>query len=378
MDSRLESRKLIRGFRTFAVITIATFVLLGALTTDEKTWRSLVHLRPEALLLVLGLVFVSWYTTALKIRILASRIGSEIGVWNCFRAHLANMFLSAVTPFQTGGGPAQIYVLWRYGLSISRATAASLIGALITIVTLFLAGVVVLFLRPDLVENLAVRMITVFVIGVFGLVFFLFWIALFKPSWASKVVRAAASVLARVPLIPAERVWRLHDRFSRELTDLIGYLRSYMVEGRGALARALPLGIVSIIANCLIAYTVLYGMGIRRDPVEVLLAQVLIYFIIYFSPSPGGSGVAEAGGASLMAALVPTHQLAVYVVLWRFFSYLLGVGLGALFIVALLRRPFREPDFSAPAVPVSAVAPSGFDLEPVIPPAGDLAPGGKP
>jgi len=378
MDSGLEGRKLVRGFRTFAVITVIAFVLLGALTMDKATWRSLTHLRLEALFMVLGLVFVSWYTTALKIRVLASGIGSRIGVWDCFRAHLANMFLSAVTPFQTGGGAAQIYVLWRHGLSISRATAASLIGALITIVTLFLTGVVVLVLRPGLVENLAVRMITGFVIGVFSFVFFLFWVAFFKPVWAAKVVRAGASVLARVPLLPRDRVWRLHDRFSQELNDLIGYLRSLMVTSRGSLARALPLGILSIVANCLIAYAVLYGMGVHRDPVEVLLAQALIYFIIYFSPSPGGSGIAEAGGASLMAALVPTHQLAVYVVLWRFFSYLLGVGLGAVVIVALLRRPARAQDLDVEPAPVPLVVPSGLEMEQVVSRSHDFVSGGKP
>jgi len=363
MDSGLERRRLIRGFRTFAVITLIAFVLLGVLTTDGSTWRSLVHLRPEALLMVLGLVFISWYTTALKVRILAVGIGARIGVWDCFRAHLANMFLSAVTPFQTGGGAAQIYVLVRRGLSISQATAASLIGALITIVTLFLSGVVVLFLRPDLVENLAIRMITGFVIGVFGLVFFLFWVALFKPVWASKVVRAGAVLLALVPFVPKDRVWRLHDRFAQELTLLTGYLRSYVARGRGALAQAIPLGVLSIIANCLIAYAVLYGLGIHRNPAEVLLVQVLIYFIIYFSPSPGGSGVAEAGGASLMASLVPTHQLAIYVLVWRFFSYLLGVGLGALVLAALLRHPVGIPEeqIEDPRGPLSRSVIPGVD-----------------
>jgi uncharacterized protein (TIRG00374 family) len=377
MDSGLEGRRLLRGFRTFAVITVVAFVLLGALTTDETTWRSLARLRPEALLFVLGLVFVSWFTTAVKIRILVSGIGSRIGVWKCLRAHLANMFLSAVTPFQTGGGPAQIYVLWHYGLTISRATAASLIGALITILTLFLSGVVVLVLKPGLVENVAVRLITGFVIAVFGLVFFLFWVAFFKPAWAAAVVRGGASLAARIPGVPADRVWRLHDRFSRELTDLIGYLRSYMVEARGSLVRALPLGILSIIANCLIAYAVLYGMGIRRDPVEVFLAQILIYFIVYFSPSPGGSGVAEAGGASIMAALVPTHQLAVYVVLWRFFSYLLGVGLGALAILGLLKRRAGAPRAAVTPAPITGPAAANLETAGLASHARDPVPGGK-
>lgn len=355
MSFELERRKLFRGFRSFAIITVVAFVLLGVLTTDRSSWDDLARLRPAALPLLLSLVFVSWFATALKVQILASGIGSRIGVWSCFRAHLANMFLSAVTPFQTGGGPVQVYVLWREGLSISRASAASLIGALITVLTLFFSGIVVLLSRPSLVENLAVRMVTGLVIVVFGAVLFLFWVGFFKPAWVAGIVRGMAAVVARAPLTPASRVWRVHDRLAQELADLIRYLRSYLTESRGAFALAVPLGVISVLANYFIAHAVLFGMRISRDPLEVLLAQILIYFIIYFSPSPGGSGVAEAGGASLMAALVPTHQLAVYVVLWRLFSYLIGVGLGAFVVVALLRGRSGEPAVSAVGPQRSAV-----------------------
>ncbi len=301
-------------------------------------------MRPFALPLVLGLVFISWFANAVKIRILADGIGSRISVWSCFRAHMANLFLSAVTPFQTGGGAAQIYVLWREGLSVSRATAASLAGALITIVFLFSGGVAVLVIRPGLAENIAVRVVTIFVITVFCFAFFLFWVGFFKPQWVSGIVRVAARVAERVPFVPKDRVREFHDWFSQELADLIAYLRIYLTDRLGVLLKAAPLGGISILANCLIAYAIMFGMRISRDPGEVLMAQMLIYFIVYFSPSPGGSGVAEAGGASLMAALIPLQQLCVYIVLWRFFSYLLGVGLGAVVIMGLLRSGTQDAE----------------------------------
>jgi uncharacterized protein (TIRG00374 family) len=363
MNSGFDKQKLMRGFRSFAAITVAAFVLLGILTTDTSTWRGLAQLRPLALPMVIALVFISWFTTALKVQILANSIGSRVGVWACFRAHMANMFLSAVTPFQTGGGAAQIYVLWREGLSISRATAASLVGALITIVFLFFTGIAVLLLRPSLVENVAVRVVTVFVIAVFAVVFFLFWVAFFRPQLASWVVRTGARIVEKVPFLPKDKVWRLHDRFAQELTDLVAYLRSYLTEGRTAFLKAIPLGAISIVANCMIAYAIMFGMRLNRDPGEVLLAQALIYFIVYFSPSPGGSGVAEAGGASLMAALIPTQQIAVYVVLWRFFTYLSGVGFGSIVIIGILRRQETTaiedvpPPVPAPSLTGAASAP---------------------
>ena len=39
------------------------------------------------------------------------RVLPRVSLWNCMRSNWANMFLGAVTPGQTGGGPAQLYIL---------------------------------------------------------------------------------------------------------------------------------------------------------------------------------------------------------------------------------------------------------------------------
>ncbi len=59
-----------------------------------------------------------------------------------------------------------------------------------------------------------------------------------------------------------------------------------------------------------VAYFILLGLGIPTTPetfvtvgpplVQIILVQALLTFALYLSPTPGASGIAEAGSTALM------------------------------------------------------------------------------
>ena len=46
--------------------------------------------------------------------------------------------------------------------------------------------------------------------------------------------------------------------------------------------------------------------------------QMALIFLVFFAPTPGGAGIAEAASLSLMAAVVPVGFAPYYNLLWRF------------------------------------------------------------
>ena len=70
------------------------------------------------------------------------------------------------------------------------------------------------------------------------------------------------------------------------------------------------------------------GMNIQFDWLQVMGRMVLLNLVLYFSPTPGGSGIAEAGFIVLFASLLPEGMVGIMAVLWRFtaeyFPFLLG------------------------------------------------------
>jgi len=75
----------------------------------------------------------------------------------------------------------------------------------------------------------------------------------------------------------------------------------------------------------------------------VFLAQFILNFIVYFSPTPGGSGVAEFCAYGIMKLVAGgDDKTAIYVLIWRFFTNFLGVGLGGLIVLTLFRKEKRK------------------------------------
>ena len=100
-------------------------------------------------------------------------------------------------------------------------------------------------------------------------------------------------------------------------------------------------------ANKLLAgFVVLQMLGIPAPFLEVLLLQTLITFLLYFAPTPGGSGLAELISAAVMSIYVPRELTPSYILLWRLTVSYLTVGFGSYVFWRWLREAERgvEPD----------------------------------
>jgi uncharacterized protein (TIRG00374 family) len=93
--------------------------------------------------------------------------------------------------------------------------------------------------------------------------------------------------------------------------------------------------LVLLFFYCSLAFV---STGIQLDFALVIALQVLIFFLLPFLPTPGGSGAAEVGFASLFSFFVPAHLLGIYVGGWRLFTYYLNMLIGALLSINLLKE----------------------------------------
>jgi len=67
-----------------------------------------------------------------------------------------------------------------------------------------------------------------------------------------------------------------------------------------------------------------------------------LLFLLYFAPTPGSSGLAEAFSLSAMAAIVPAGLAPYYNLIWRAFTVYLSALLGLLFLALTLLRDTRS------------------------------------
>jgi hypothetical protein len=339
--------RLKQGLRLFAALTVFGLAFVLYRSSFSASMRSLAGFAWEYLVLALILVVLDWLLAGLRIYVFAVKLQPGISFAGCVRAGLANIFMGGVTPSQTGGGPGQIYVLFKEGMPVLDAMVVSFLGAFLgTVLFLPLCSLVFLLLFEPV--NVDFRL-TYLLRGSFAV--FLFFIALavaglFAPGFVKKAARSAAGIL------PPLRRWlerkgyldtsdRLVDRYN-------SMMRFFTGRGKAALLLGFVLSAAIYINKFTIAYVVLRGMGIDAPYIEVLYTQLVLIMIFYFAPSPGAAGLAEISAAEVMRGIVPSAQTGAYVLLWRLFTLLIGLGAGALVMARSLYRG-RKDDDSAPA-----------------------------
>jgi uncharacterized protein (TIRG00374 family) len=325
------------GLMVFLAISVLSALAVIFLTADPGTWTGLKFMRPGFIGLATGLMVIQWCLNAIRFRILVNSLGEGVSFTTSFRAFMTNIFLGAVTPSQTGGGPMQIFVLNRAGVPVSKAFAGCLMGAILTVICLVSSALIVLVSSPALRSEFGPRMtgILLSAVIVFGALVVLFVLSLTRTQGMKRLIGRT--------LLAAMRALRIEKRIGftkRVLGGVDQYRESMSVFARTKRSRillALLITLAAIATNALIAPVLLSGLNIGYEMATIYPAQFILFFIAYFGPTPGASGIAEFSNFWILTTLrIQPNMLGVYTVLWRFFTIFIGVAVGGLVVLSLI------------------------------------------
>ena len=108
-------------------------------SVDHHTIRSLIHAQKFKLIIALLVVFAAWLCDAGRFCALAKAAHEHVSLPFGVALTWLNYFGSAVTPMQSGGGPFQVYALYKKGIPVGKGIAITLIRTMLTILILTLA-----------------------------------------------------------------------------------------------------------------------------------------------------------------------------------------------------------------------------------------------
>ena len=100
----------------------------------------------------------------------------------------------------------------------------------------------------------------------------------------------------------ARRLGSLIDRGSADYAASIRLVRGrwWSSLGVGSL-----LSVGMLLNKCAVGLLVARGLGVEQNYLGVVARQAVQFSLLYFSPTPGGSGVAEASVPMFMAGVLP-------------------------------------------------------------------------
>lgn len=287
--------------------------------------------------MILPLSFIDLWLGGLRIHVFTRKLKPGVSTWLSFRANLANIFMGAITPSQTGGGPAQLFILHQGGISVPRGMSIGVINFLSTIVFFILAaGVSLLFLGGCFSSSTVNHLITAG-FAVFSLQFVVVVTALLKPSIFERFFNFLTGIFSRNTRI-SKRVKTLQVWFSKFVMHYRDACKFFFYEELTVVLQSFVLTAVLYLNKFTLAYFLMKGIGGNGSYVELIAIHMIIFFISYFAPSPGASGVAELTTAALMSSIISRNLLPAFTLIQRFFLLYIPVILGVFTVLSAVRK----------------------------------------
>ena len=85
-----------------------------------------------------------------------------------------------------------------------------------------------------------------------------------------------------------------------------------------------------IASQFLVAPMILAGLGCNVKIMNTFMIQAVLNFMLYYVPTPGGSGISEGVGYALFSPFVPPSIIGIFLVIWRFLTNYLWTIIGGL------------------------------------------------
>lgn len=300
---------------TFVVLISAAVIYF---TVDIRTLEYLTLFEPRCILLALSCLLIGLVFDGLRLITLTNVTDGKLTFRQVVNVVLSNYFLALVTPGASGGAIAQVMFMRKAGVPVAQSTVVVLVRTIMSIIFLILLVPVVLHSDSDIVKWMPASVLTVLSVLFISLpVLVIFLLRTHYPEAAILWVthRFKLSFNTRRNCF----IW--YQEFKNAVVVMgkhpLMVLRAFVESG---------LSLLFIYATVPAYFT---GLNIKFDLVQVMGRMVLLNLVLYFTPTPGGSGVAEGGFLVLFSNILPNGVEGIMAVLWRFTAEYLPFLLGA-------------------------------------------------
>ncbi len=288
---------------------------------------------------------IFWMLEAWMIDVLLKKTNYNSRFWLALKITFIGQYYSYLTPFASGGQPAQLYELNRDNIPMSSATAVLVSKFLLFQITVTVyALILTLFKFRMVVQQLTLVYTFVFMgllINMVGL--FLFILLVFKVKILKKFLKKIIRFLYRIRIIKDDV--KYINKINHFIEEYKICIKMYLDDLRMTFILFIA-SIVQVTTLFMITYFVYRAFGLNVVSVYTLIIlQSILYMAVAFIPTPGTVGAAEAGFALVFGSVFPSNLLSVALLLWRGITYYFGLivcGIFTLYVYLFDRRRIRN------------------------------------
>ncbi len=342
----LDKKRFLKGLIISIIIGIITTIIIIFITTNQNTWISLSYINKKYLFLAFVLMVFAAVIDALRIKMTVEAVNENITFIEALKAYYISNFAGGITPFFSGTLPTQIYLFnkdIKNKMTLGKATMVATLMPLIKTLVFTIFTPVIFFVFKRTITNYTI-LSTILINGaiLISLFFlFLFFLAIKYPEKMIKIILKIQHFPYILKFSKKDAILRLFNKIILEIKE---YHKSFYLLKENWIKLLLSTFYTIIFWSTffLVAPMLLWGFNLNFNFSLVLVIQVIFYFILPFMPTPGGSGTAEAGFASLFSFFVHLHLLGLFVGIWRFIVYYFNLCIGAIVLLVEIKKSKKK------------------------------------
>lgn len=315
--------------RFIFLIALLAVISCGVIyfTVDINTFTHLTSFQPWSIFMAVLALSAGLLLDGTRLIHLVSVSNEKIKFSEAMQVVFGNYFLALLTPGATGGAVAQLIFLRHAGVPAGKATVLVIVRTLVSILFLLLCLPIIFFHDRSLLPWISEE--SLFLISAGIVTFILFSIWAFRTSFPNYVV-------IKVSKYFNNEKRRMIFAFYRDIKSAVFLLSSSPL----SMIRVFFESGLSLFALYAVVPLLFLGLGAEVNWSVVMGRMILLNLLLYFAPTPGGSGIAEGGFVFLFNEFLPSGTVGVVAVVWRMIVEYLPFTVGFYYTIKVFGREF--------------------------------------
>ena len=318
-------------YKRFFILILLVLVISGTViytTVDIHTLKNLDRFKSWSIALALFAVSLGLFFDGSRLMHLVKISGEKITLYQAVQVIFGNYFLALLTPGATGGAVAQLMFLRHAGVPTGKAAVLVIVRTILSIFFLILCMPFIFMHDSGIVPGISND--TLMAITITAFVVIVIMVVGARRGYLDYLVIRLTRNMKRQRRIKV-------FAFYRDTKSAIALL--------AASPKSMLMVFVESGLNLLCIYAIvpclLLGLGVTdADWYSVMGRMIFLNMLLYFTPTPGGSGIAEGGFVLLFSDTVPAGTVGIVAVCWRLIAEYIPFLVGLYYTLTVFGRDF--------------------------------------
>ncbi|MDD4493469.1 MAG: lysylphosphatidylglycerol synthase transmembrane domain-containing protein [Eubacteriales bacterium] len=285
-----------------------------------------------------------WFGDALSLYYIVRRFYTGQSLGSCIRISMVGAFFNSITPFSSGGQPAQLYMMSGYGINPGRSLSIAFVRSMVSQSVIVTYSAAVILLRGGYfaarVSGFYVLYLLGFLINAGVLVMYLLMV--YKNAIARKIISWIYYALRKLKFL------KNINKYEEKLTSEMEAYKECSIVLKSDYKLFLKVALVQVFRQTFFysipffIYLAIEGKD-TSNFLNMIAAQSMVATLSSITPSPGASGGAEGAGYVFFSLFFKTVPLIQVLLIWRLITHYSALIFGGVVTLVTGKMPRKKP-----------------------------------